>query len=87
MRELVYILCAGTALLCAAMLLRGYRRTGTRLLLWSCLCFVALTANNVLLYVDLVVMPHAADLSIPRATTALVGLCLLLYGLVWEGAR
>ncbi len=86
MRELVYILCAATAFACAAMLFRGYHRTHARLLLWACLCFVALTVNNVLLYVDLVVTGPSVDLSIPRALSALLGLCLLLYGLVWEGA-
>jgi hypothetical protein len=86
MRPLVYIMCAATALTCAGMLLRSYQRTGLRLLLWACICFVALTLNNVLLYVDLVVTGPSIDLSMPRAIVALVGLSLLLYGLVWEGS-
>ena len=35
------------------LLFRGYARSGLRLLLWSALCFVCLTLNNVLLFVDL----------------------------------
>jgi len=86
MHQIVYVLCAATASTCAAMLLRGYRRTRTRLLLWACLCFVALALNNVLLYVDLVLTGPTVDLAIPRSLTALAGLSVLLYGLVWEGS-
>jgi uncharacterized protein DUF5985 len=86
MREAVYILCAATAFTCAAMLFRSYQRTKLRLLLWSCLCFVLLTVNNVLLYVDLVVTGPSVDLALPRAVSALLGVSLLLYGLVWEGS-
>ena len=63
MAEVVYILCALTSLACAVLLIRGYRRSRSRLLLWSCLGFVALAANNVLLFVDLVVVPHALEFS------------------------
>ena len=31
MSEVIYLLCAGTSMLCAVMLLRGYRATRTRL--------------------------------------------------------
>ena len=42
MSEIVYLLCAATSALCAALLVRSYRRSRSRLLLWSCLCFVGL---------------------------------------------
>lgn len=84
MPEAVYLLCAGTSIACAALLLRGYLRQRTRLLLWSSLCFVCLAANNALLLVDVIVAPGAADLSFWRAVTALTGVTLLLFGLVWE---
>jgi hypothetical protein len=80
---LVYSLCAATALACTLLLLRGYRTSGARLLLWSGLCFAFLTLNNVLTAVDLVVFP-TVDLFIFRNLTALAGLVLLLYGLIWE---
>jgi hypothetical protein len=82
--QLVYLLCAATALACAVMLLRGYARSGMRLLLWAGLCFVTLTFNNALLYVDLVILPLTVDLSVLRSLIALAGLGLLLYGLIWE---
>jgi hypothetical protein len=83
MPEAVYLLCAMTSLACAVLLLRGYRRQRTRLLLWSSLCFVLLAFNNTLLFVDLIVAP-GIDLSLWRSVVALSGVGLLLFGLVWE---
>ena len=83
MVETVYLLCAATSGACALLLLRAYHRTGTRLLLWSSLCFVGLTLNNALLIVDLILVPDV-DLSTWRLVPAGVGVALLLYGLVWE---
>lgn len=84
MAEAVYLLCAVTSVLCAALLLRGYLRSRTPLLFWSCLCFGGLAANNVLLFVDLVVMPEYPDLSLPRAIVGVASVAVLLVGLVWE---
>ena len=53
MAETVYLLCAGTSAACALVLLRAHHRTGTRLLLWSGLCFVGLALNNAVLVLDL----------------------------------
>jgi hypothetical protein len=86
MAEAVYLLCALTSLACAVLLLRGYRSSRTRLLFWSCLCFVGLTVNNVFLFVDLVMVPDI-DLRVVRAGTALVSLALLVYGLVVAEAK
>ena len=83
MAEAVYLLCAATSGACALLLLRAYHRTGTRLLLWSSLCFVGLTLNNALLVVDLIMVPDV-DLSTWRLVPAVAGVALLLYGLVWE---
>lgn len=83
MAEAVYLMCAATSLACAALLLRGYLHQRTRLLLWSSLCFASLAVNNALLFIDLIVVP-AVDLSLWRGTTALLGVSLLLFGLVWE---
>ena len=85
MARLAYVLCAATALLCVVLLFRGYRRSGARLLLWAALCFVGLTANNVLLYVDLVEVPDV-DLSLWRHAISLVSLSLLVFGFIWDGA-
>ena len=86
MAEAVYILCALTSLACAVLLLRAYLRSRARFLLWSGLCFVGLAINNVLLYVDLALL-HDVDLIIVRQSSALVGIGLLVYGLVWDAER
>ncbi len=83
MGTLVYALCAITSLACAVLLLRGYRSSRARLLLWSGLCFAGLAANNVLLLIDKRVVP-TVDLSLWRSLPAVAGVALLLYGLVWE---
>jgi len=87
MAELTYLLCAATSILCAALLLRGYLRTRTRLLMWSTLCFIGLALNNILLFLDLVVFPGPeVDLRLYRSGSALISLALLSIGLIWEGA-
>lgn len=83
MTEVIYLLCAGTSMLCAVMLLRGYRSTRTRLLLYSSLCFAGLTLSNLALVVDLVLLP-TLDLSAVRGGFAVVSMAILLYGLVLE---
>ena len=83
MATLVYALCALTSLACAVLLLRGYARNRVRLLLWSGLCFAGLALNNLILLVDMRVVP-AVDLSVWRTLPALAGIVILLYGLVWE---
>ena len=84
MIEAVYALCAVASALCAVLLFRGFRSSRTSLLFWSSLCFVGLAINNVLLLIDLVILPTTIDLSIPRTLTALASVCLLIYGLIWE---
>lgn len=83
MKELIYTLCALTSLTCAWLLLRSYFRNMHKVLLWSGLCFVGLSVNNVLLVLDKIVFP-SIDLSTWRLVMALVGPLLLLYGLIWE---
>ena len=84
MAEAVYLLCALTSLACGIMLFRAYRRSGQRFLLWASLCFVGLVLNNVLLWVDLAIIGPEIDLAVPRVATALAGIGLLVFGLVWE---
>jgi hypothetical protein len=83
MANLVYTLCAVTSIVCAALLIQGFLRTRSRLLLWSSLCFVGLVVNNLLLVVDRIILPDV-DLYTVRLFSALVALTLLVYGLVWE---
>ena len=86
MAEAVYLLCAATSVLCALLLLRAYRANRTRLLFWSGLCFAGLALNNILLWIDLVLMPTPMSLALARNATALLSLAILLYGLVREDA-
>jgi len=83
-RETIYVLCALTSLICAVLLLRGYLRSRTRLLLWSSICFAGLLANNVMLYIDKVLYPTVDVLVWERTLAALIGLALLLFGLIWD---
>lgn len=85
MAEITYVLCALTSILCAVLLARGYARTRTRLLMWSTLCFVGLALNNILLFVDLVLLPDV-DLRVFRSGSALVSVLMLVIGLIWEVA-
>lgn len=81
---LLFLFAALTSFSCMVLLLRGYARTGVRLLLWSGLCFIFLTTNNVLLFVDAVVWPTQVDLRIYRLGAALAGVACLLYAFIWE---
>lgn len=83
MAPLVYLLCAATSMLCAVLLVRGYGRSHSRLLLWSSLAFVGLAGNNALLVIDRLVA-KGVDLSTLRLVPAVLGVGCLVYGLVWE---
>jgi hypothetical protein len=86
MAEIVYILCAVTSITCAVLLFRGYLVGRSRLLFWSSLCFVGLAVNNVVLVIDLLVIPET-DLSLLRTCTSLVAMTVLVLGLVLEEER
>lgn len=79
----VYLLCFFTAAACAALLARSYRQTGTRMLLWSALCFALLALNNFLVILDLLILPDV-DFRLLRHLTALVAVGVLLFGFIWD---
>ena len=81
---IVYLLCFVTSGACAWLLARGYWRTGARLLLWSALCFVLLAANNLVVIIDMVVLPSEIDLRWLRYTLALGAVGILLFGFIWD---
>jgi hypothetical protein len=83
MAELVYVLCSATSLFCAFLLFRSYLRQRSRLLLYSTICFVGLTLNSVVLFVDLALLPEL-DLRPIRTTAALLSMLLITIGLIWE---
>ena len=83
MAEAVYLLCAATSIVCGVLLLRGYHVSGTRLLFWASLCFLGLAINNVILFIDLIVLPEI-DLFWWRTAPAVAGMLVLMYGLIAE---
>lgn len=83
MATLVYVLCALTSIACAVLLIRAYRNSRVRFLLWSAFCFVFFAINNILLFVDLRILPDV-DLSVLRGIPILIGLALLLWGFIMD---
>jgi hypothetical protein len=84
MAALIYSLCALTSLAAAVLLWRAWFRSRLPLLFWSALCFLFLTANNVVLVLDKVVWPVEVDLRLWRLAISLAAVTVLLVGLVWE---
>jgi hypothetical protein len=80
---LVYTLCFLTSSACAWLLMRNYRRTGARLLLWSALCFLFLALNNFVVILDLLVLPEF-DFRVARLALALAAVSVLLFGFIWD---
>jgi hypothetical protein len=83
MAAFVYMLCALTSIVCAALLLRNARQARNGLLVWSGWAFVCLALGNILLFMDMIILPDVS-LLILRNIITLAALCLLLYGLIWE---
>ena len=81
---LVFLLCAVTSGVCMVLLGQAFRRTRSRLLLWSAWCFVCLALNNTLVFVDLVILPAEIDLQIPRLIASFAGTAVLLFGFIWD---
>lgn len=86
MASVVYLLCAITSLFCMILLLRNYLTDRKPLLFWSTACFVGLAVNNLLLFLDLVLLP-AIDLRWARNLSALAAVSVLLYSFIWEADR
>ena len=79
----VYLLCFLTSAACAVLLARSYRRTSARLLLWSALCFLFLAANNLVVILDLLMLP-TVDFRLTRLVLALAAVGVLLFGFIWD---
>lgn len=83
-KSVLYVLCIVTSVGCTVLLVRQYRTARTRMLLWSAACFIFLSISNVLLFVDLVLLPTTIDLRLVRHSATLVALGCLLYGFIWD---
>jgi hypothetical protein len=83
-KAILYLIAMLTSGACMLLLIRAYMSSKLRILLWSALCFVGLTVNNTLLFVDLVLLPEAVDLRLYRNAAALIGMLFLVYGFIRE---
>jgi hypothetical protein len=79
----LYAICVLSSTACTVLLFRGYVKRRVRLLMWSAICFAALSVNNVFLFIDLVLFPDI-DLRLARLIPALIGMLFLLYGFIWD---
>ena len=85
MAESVYILCALMSITCAGLLFRGYHKTRSHLLLWSAVCFGLLALSNIVLFVDVIVLPKVDFHGLFwRNVIGAVAGSILLYSLIWE---
>jgi hypothetical protein len=80
---LVYTLCFLTCAGCAALLVRAWLKTKTRLLMWTAWSFVFLAFNNFFLLADMILLP-SVDLTIPRYVAGLLGVATMIIGFIWE---
>jgi len=83
LKLVLYVLAILSSLTCATLLMRAYLQRRVRLLMWSAICFVGLTINNVALFVDLVLFPEM-DLRVLRLVPALLGMSCLLFGFILD---
>jgi hypothetical protein len=85
--SIVYALCLFASAACAWLLLRAWRQSHARLLLWTAASFVLLSVNNLLLFTDMVVFPTQINLWPWRQAASLSAICVLLYGFIWEAEQ
>ena len=82
----VYLLCLATSIVCAGLLARAWRRSRSKLLLWTAWSFGLLALNNFFLVADMVLLPDV-DLWWARQVSGVAALSVLLYGFIWEVER
>lgn len=80
----VYGLCLLASLLCAGLLIRAWLQARTRLLLWTAVAFGFLSVNNLLLFVDLVLLPTQVQLWWLRQAALIAAIGVLIYAFIWE---
>lgn len=87
MSNAVYVMCALTSLGCVYLLMRSYHRNPTALVFWSIVCFWGLALNNILLVIDLILLPASTDLSLIRTCVGCLAVSAMAFGLIWETAE
>jgi hypothetical protein len=81
---LVYLLCFATSTACAFLLARSFRKSRSRMLFWSALCFALLALVNLAVIFDLVIYPDDIDLKPLRLWLTLLAVAVLLFGFIWD---
>lgn len=81
MSSFVYALCALTSFVCCGLLLRHYRREQGKLLFYSAIAFFCFAIANVLLFIDLIVLPQV-DLRLLRNAVNLIGVSILVFAII-----
>ena len=81
---ILYLLCFGVSAMCAVMLLRSWKTTRVRLLLWSGIGFSGIALSNLLLVIG---ENAGRDWSEWRGAPALAGLIVMIWGLIEERSR
>ena len=84
MAAAVYLLCLLASVICTALLIRAVLQNRAPLLIWSAACFSLLALNNLLVVIDLLLLPTQVDLSIYRQLSNLAAVSTLLYGFIQE---
>jgi hypothetical protein len=79
----IYVLCLLTATGCFLLLVRGFFRSRTRLLLWTGVCFGFLALHSLAVVVELVFLP-GANLQLLRHGASLLAASTLAFSVVWE---
>jgi len=80
---IVYLLSFVGSSLCAYLLVSAFLRSREKLLLWSAICFCLLALNNLLVFLDIIILPNL-NLTFWRSLTSLAAVSVLLYGFIWE---
>ncbi len=79
----VYLLCFMTSVVCAVLLARSFRQARARMLFWSALCFALLAVNNLVVIVDLLLLP-GTDLRLWRLLLSSAAIGTILFGFIWD---
>lgn len=79
----VYLLCILTSAACTFLLLRSYLDSRAKLLLWTAICFLLLTINNLVLFIDVILLPSVNLLPL-RHFASVGAISVLVAGFIWE---
>jgi hypothetical protein len=82
--SIVYFLCAAASGLCAVLLWKEYAKSRAALLFWCALCFSFLTANNIVLTVDMVYLGTDVSLATWRGVLTALAFGVIVWGMVWN---